>query len=85
MKLIVLGATGGIGGQVVEQALAAGHEVTAVVRRPSAITLRHERLEVIRGVRRKRRIGLDYWGSHTRSHDPILGGNRQHYPSDAGR
>jgi len=49
MKLIVLGATGGIGGQVVEQALAAGHEVTAVVRRPSAITLRHERLEVIRG------------------------------------
>ena len=32
MKLTVFGATGGIGGQVVRQALAAGHEVTAVVR-----------------------------------------------------
>ena len=32
MKLVVFGATGGTGGQVVEQALEAGHEVTAVVR-----------------------------------------------------
>jgi putative NADH-flavin reductase len=49
MKLIVFGATGGTGQQVVEQALAAGHEVTAVVRRPEAITSRHRCLEVIRG------------------------------------
>jgi nucleoside-diphosphate-sugar epimerase len=49
MKLVVFGATGGIGSQTVEQALAAGHEVTAVACRPSAITLRHERLEVIQG------------------------------------
>ena len=49
MKLVVFGSTGGIGSKVVEQALAAGHEVTAVARQPSAITIRHERLEVIAG------------------------------------
>uniref|UniRef100_UPI002458BF4D NAD(P)H-binding protein n=1 Tax=Nocardia farcinica TaxID=37329 RepID=UPI002458BF4D len=32
MKIAVFGASGGIGGQVVNQALAAGHQVTAVVR-----------------------------------------------------
>jgi putative NADH-flavin reductase len=49
MKLVVFGPTGGIGAQVVEQALAAGHTVTAVARRPSAIALRHEHLEVVKG------------------------------------
>jgi putative NADH-flavin reductase len=49
MKLIVFGGTGGIGSQVVEQALAAGHEVTAVTRRPSTVALQHECLEVIQG------------------------------------
>lgn len=33
MNIVVLGATGGIGRQVVDQALAAGHSVTAVVRK----------------------------------------------------
>jgi len=32
MKLTIFGATGGIGGQLVTQAAAAGHDVTAVVR-----------------------------------------------------
>ena len=49
MKLIVFGATGRTGTLVVEQALAAGHGVTAVARRPSAVTIQHPRLEVIRG------------------------------------
>jgi putative NADH-flavin reductase len=49
MKLVVFGATGGTGRQVVEQALAAGHTVTAVARRPAAIAIQHERLEVIHG------------------------------------
>jgi len=34
MKLAVFAATGGIGRQVLEQAIAAGHDVTAVVRNP---------------------------------------------------
>jgi putative NADH-flavin reductase len=49
VKLVVFGSTGGIGAQVVEQALAAGHTVTAVARRPSAITIQNERLEVLQG------------------------------------
>jgi uncharacterized protein YbjT (DUF2867 family) len=48
MKITVFGATGGIGGQVVEQALAAGHKVVAVVRESSAYDVRHPSLAVIR-------------------------------------
>ena len=49
MKAIVFGSTGGIGRQVVEQALAANYEVTAIARRPEAITTQHPRLKVVRG------------------------------------
>ena len=49
MKLVIFGSTGGIGSQVVEQALEAGHTVTAVARHPAAITLRHPLLEVVQG------------------------------------
>src|SRR5205085_997181 len=38
MKLTIFAATGGIGRQALEQALAAGHEVTAVVRNPQKIS-----------------------------------------------
>jgi putative NADH-flavin reductase len=37
MKLTIFAATGGIGRQVLEQALAAGHDVTAVVRNPGKL------------------------------------------------
>src|SRR5262245_3703771 len=37
MKLTIFAATGGIGRCLLEQATAAGHEVTAVVRRPEAL------------------------------------------------
>ncbi|MFJ8918258.1 Putative NADH-flavin reductase [Streptomyces sp. LamerLS-316] len=37
MRLTVFGATGGVGQEVVRQALAAGHEVTAVVRDPARL------------------------------------------------
>jgi putative NADH-flavin reductase len=38
MKLTIFAATGGIGRQLLEQALAAGHDVTAVVRNPSKLS-----------------------------------------------
>lgn len=49
MKLVVFGATGGTGSQVVERGLAAGHEVTAVARRPEAIARTHDHLRVVKG------------------------------------
>jgi uncharacterized protein YbjT (DUF2867 family) len=49
MKILVLGATGGTGKETVEAALAAGHEVTALARRPEAIAARHDRLRVQQG------------------------------------
>lgn len=49
MKLVVFGASGASGRQIVEQALAAGHEVTAFVRNPAAITTEHPKLKVIKG------------------------------------
>jgi len=49
MKIFLLGATGGTGGAVLEQALARGHEVTALVRSPEKITIRNPALAVHRG------------------------------------
>jgi putative NADH-flavin reductase len=48
MKVTVFGATGGTGKHVVEQALAAGHEVTAVARNVSEVTPR-DGLTVLQG------------------------------------
>ncbi|GAA3392186.1 SDR family oxidoreductase [Streptomyces roseoviridis] len=48
MKLTVFGATGGIGQEIVRQALDAGHEVTAVVRDPARFTVTGARLDVFR-------------------------------------
>jgi putative NADH-flavin reductase len=38
VKLALLGATGGVGREILNQALAAGHSVTAVVRNPSKLS-----------------------------------------------
>ncbi|GGV27511.1 NAD(P)-dependent oxidoreductase [Streptomyces spectabilis] len=48
MRITVFGASGGIGGEIVRQGLAAGHEVTAVVRDPARLTAAGDRLEVVR-------------------------------------
>ena len=49
MKVMILGATGGTGKETLTAALAAGHEVTALARRPEAIALEHPRLHVVKG------------------------------------
>src|SRR5438874_11432150 len=49
MKLFVIGATGRARQEVVQQAIARGHHVTAFVRSPESVTLRNERLTVLKG------------------------------------
>ena len=49
MKLIVFGATGGTGKEVVKQALAEGHEVTAFVRSPSKLIDANPLLTIVQG------------------------------------
>jgi putative NADH-flavin reductase len=44
MNLTVLGATGSTGTQLVEQALAAGHHVTALARSPEKLTITNPNL-----------------------------------------
>ena len=49
MKIVVSGASRGMGLKVAEQALQAGHTVTAFVRTPSKFTLQHPNLTVFQG------------------------------------
>lgn len=49
MRIAVLGATGTAGGAVLQRLLEHGHEVRALVRTPSALTVVHPRLEVVAG------------------------------------
>ena len=49
MRLLIIGATGGTGRELVRQALESGHEVTAFVRTPARLRVAHERLTVVQG------------------------------------
>ena len=49
MKLLLLGATGPTGRHLLDQALAAGHDVTALVRNASRLTITHPRLATVIG------------------------------------
>ena len=49
MKLLTIGATRGIGFQLLEQALQVGHAVTALVRDPQKMRKQHYGLRVIQG------------------------------------
>ncbi|MEV6966641.1 SDR family oxidoreductase [Hamadaea sp. NPDC051192] len=47
MKITVCGATGRIGQELVKRALVDGHDVTAIVRDPSRLPVRADRLDVV--------------------------------------
>jgi putative NADH-flavin reductase len=49
MKLLILGATGGIGLEVVEQAVDRGHAVTAFVRSPESLRKFADRVAIVAG------------------------------------
>ena len=49
MKIVVFGASGRMGMKVVEQALEAGHIVTAFLRTPSKIAIQHPNLALFQG------------------------------------
>ena len=48
-RVLVVGATGGTGRQLVAQALERGYDVTALARNPAALDLSHPRLRVVHG------------------------------------
>lgn len=48
-RLLIVGATGGTGRQLLAQALERGYSVTALVRDPRKISIEHERLTVVQG------------------------------------
>lgn len=48
-RTVIFGATGGTGQALVQQALDQGHFVTAFVRDPARLLIRHERLHLITG------------------------------------
>src|SRR5262249_3000241 len=48
-RVLIVGATGGTGRELVAQALERGYEVTAFARNPSAVRIEHPRLRVVRG------------------------------------
>ena len=49
MKILILGATGPTGHQLVTQALEKHYEVTALVRNPAKLNISHEKLTIITG------------------------------------
>jgi putative NADH-flavin reductase len=68
MRLLILGANGKTGTQLIELALARGHEVTAFVRSPAKIMRRHPLLRVQRGDPRS----ADQLASAMPGHDAVL-------------
>lgn len=49
MKLLLIGATQGIGFELLKQALQAGHEVTLIARNPNRLEITHPNLTVTKG------------------------------------
>jgi putative NADH-flavin reductase len=49
LRVLIIGATGGTGRELVRQALEHGHQVTAFVRKPKKMKMEHPNLRVVRG------------------------------------
>jgi putative NADH-flavin reductase len=48
-RVLIVGATGGTGLELVKQALERGYQVTAFVRNPAKLTIEHPQLTIVRG------------------------------------
>lgn len=87
MRLFILGATGGIGRQLVDQALERHHQVTAFVRSPEKLGARRNGLTVIQGDVRN----TEAMSEALRGHDAVLstlgppGPSRNTITSDSAR
>ncbi|KQX09648.1 hypothetical protein ASC82_27590 [Streptomyces sp. Root431] len=70
MKLLLFGVTGGTGAQLLSQALGAGHQVTAVARRPARVPVAdtEARLTVVPGDV----LSPDGWWQAVPGHDAVL-------------
>src|SRR6266704_1654962 len=77
-RVLIVGATGGTGRQLLAQALERGLEVTALVRNPAKLSVEHRRLQMIQG------DVLDYAavGKAVRGQDAVLSalGHKRYYP-----
>jgi uncharacterized protein len=49
MQVAIIGASGFVGTALTEEALRRGHQVTAIVRHPEKVTIRHPHLTVVKG------------------------------------
>jgi len=49
MRVVIFGSTGGIGRQLVKQALARGHAVRAFARNPAQLEIKHANLQTVQG------------------------------------
>ena len=70
MKLLVLGATGGTGFEIVRQAIERGHSVTAFVRSPERLKSFGDRITVRRG----NLLNAAELESAGKGHDAVLSG-----------
>ena len=68
MRLLVLGATGRTGAEIVDLALSRGHQVTAFVRSPQKVERVDERLVVTRGDA----LDVDRLSAALRGHDAVV-------------
>lgn len=76
MKLVVLGATGGTGLEIVRQAIERGHRVTALVRNPERLKPFGNGISIVRGDL----LNSSELATAIKGHDAVLSGFGPRYP-----